>query len=195
MDTWDVPNQKPRILNDYRDLFWSLIPLVLICVVFAGIASQCSFSAHGPTPGKIPAFDVTAALRDDARTLPFPIRQPSLPDGWKPNSGSRDTITGTGGGAVSTVGYLSPQGTYMQLTQSNATVDALANHVEGVRAPAGTQRVGDRVWSVFHVNGTEPAWITDFGTVRVLIKGAGDQSIYTTLAGAVGAAKPLEAAP
>ncbi|MCM6775960.1 DUF4245 domain-containing protein [Nocardia sp. CDC159] len=184
-------SSKPRILNDYKDLFWSLIPLVLICVVFAAVAQQCSVSTNGPTPGKVPDFDLHDALRDDARTLPFPIREPSLPADWRPNSGSRDTVTGTGGGAVSTVGFLTPQGTYMQLTQSNATVEALANHIEKTRTPSGTQKVADQVWTVYHVQGSEPAWITDLGPVRLLVKGAGNQAAYTTLAAAATAAQPI----
>ncbi|MFI5777986.1 DUF4245 domain-containing protein [Nocardia sp. NPDC051570] len=187
-----MSSSKPRILNDYRDLVWSLIPLVLICVVLAAVASQCSFSTHGPTPGQIPTFDLHSALRDDARTLPFPIREPALPEGWRPNSGSRDTITGTGGGAVSTVGFISPQGTYLQLTQTNATVEALAGHIEKIRTPSGTQKIGDTVWTVFHVQGSEPAWITDLGQVRLLVKGAGNQAEYTTLATAAATAQPIQ---
>lgn len=187
-----MANPKPRILNDYRDLLWSLIPLLVICVGFAALAGQCSVSAGGPTPGNIPHFDVRSALRDDARTLPFPIRQPSLPEDWHPNSGSHDTIVGAGGGPVSTVGFITPQGTYLQLTQTSATESALADHVLQTRSPSGTQRVGDRNWTVYHVQGSEPAWITDFGDVRVLIKGAGNQAAYTTLAGAVDAAQPLK---
>ncbi|MBB5912576.1 hypothetical protein BJY24_001443 [Nocardia transvalensis] len=178
-------------MNDYRDLFWSLIPLVLICVAIAAIASQCSFSANGPTPGKIPDFDVHAALRTDAHTLPFPIRDPGLPGDWTPNSGSRDTVTGAGGGAVSTVGYITPQGTYMQLSQTDATADALANHVLGSRTRGGTQQIGDHTWTVYHVEGSEPAWITDLGSVRALVKGAGNQDAYKALAGAVGVAQPV----
>ncbi|MFI6868534.1 DUF4245 domain-containing protein [Nocardia sp. NPDC050406] len=183
--------QKPRIMNDYKDLFWSLLPLVLICLVIAGIASQCSFSAKGPTPGQIPNFDVKAALADDARTLPFPIRRPALPEGWTPNSGNHDTIVGAGGGPVSTVGYITPQGTYMQLTQSNAAEDALAKNVVGTRYATGTEQVGDRKWVVYSEPGTETAWITDFGDVRVLIKGAGTPAAYNTLASAIGQAQPL----
>ncbi|WP_187686926.1 DUF4245 domain-containing protein [Nocardia wallacei] len=183
--------QKPRIMHDYRDLFWSLIPLVLICLVIAAIASQCSFSADGPTPGRIPNFDVHAALRDDARTLSFPIRDPALPAGWQPNSGSRDTVSGSGGGAASTVGFITPQGTYMQLTQSAATADALANHLLGTRTRGGAQQIADRAWTVYHVEGSEPAWVSDFGAVRVLVKGAGNQEAYRTLAGAAGAAQPI----
>lgn len=186
-----MANPKPRILNNYKDLLWSLIPLVLLCVAFAALGQQCSVSTNGPTPGNIPHFDVKDALRSDAETLPFPIRQPSLPNDWRPNSGSRDTITTAGGGDVSAVGYITPQGTYMQLTQSDATEPALADHILRTRIPSGVQMVGDQKWTVYHVPGNEPAWITDFGTVRVLIKGAGNQSAYMTLAGAIDAAQPL----
>ncbi|MEV6767203.1 DUF4245 domain-containing protein [Nocardia sp. NPDC051030] len=185
--------QKPRSQNDYKDLFWSLLPLVLICLVIAGIASQCTFTAKGPTQGQIPHLDVSSALAEDAHNMHFPIRNPAVPGDWKPNSGSRDTITGTGGGAVSTVGYITPQGTYMQLTQTNATEDALAKKIVGTRYATGTEQIGDRKWVVYGEPGTEPAWITDFGDTRVLIKGAGNNAAFTTLATAVGTAQPLPA--
>ncbi|MFE3023157.1 DUF4245 domain-containing protein [Nocardia tengchongensis] len=187
--------QKPRSQNDYKDLIWSLLPLVLICLVIAGIASQCSFSAKGPTQGQIPNFDVKSALTDDARHLSFPIRLPALPDTapdkWTPNSGSHDTITGTGGGDLSTVGYISPEGTYMQLTQSNAGVEALAKKYAPVKVATGSEQRGDHKWSVFAEPGSEPAWISDFGDVRILIKGAGNGAAFNALSTAVGQAQPL----
>jgi hypothetical protein len=173
VDTGSVSYQKPRILNDYRDLFWSLIPLVLIAVVFAGL-------------------DVTAALANDAKTMPFPIRNPSLPEHWTPNSGSRDTITSAGGGPVSTVGYITPQGTYMRMSQSSATEEALARFVLGSRYGAGTEQVGDQKWVVYAEQGSETAWIADFGKSRVLITGAGNHAAFTTLAAAIDAAQPLQ---
>ncbi|MFQ6325890.1 MULTISPECIES: DUF4245 domain-containing protein [unclassified Nocardia] len=184
--------QKPRILNDYRDLLWSLLPLVLIAVVFAGLASQCSFAAKGPTQGQIPHFDVTAALTADARTLPFPIRNPSLPAGWTPNSGSRDTITSNGGGPVSTVGYLTPQGTYMRMSQSSATEESLSRFVLGSRYASGAEQVGDQKWVVYAEPGEESAWIADLGRSRVLVTGAGNEAAFRTLAAAVAAAEPLK---
>ncbi|MFE3193535.1 DUF4245 domain-containing protein [Nocardia sp. NPDC059240] len=187
--------QKPRSQNDYKDLIWSLAPLVLICLVIAGIASQCSFSTGGPKQGQIPNFDAKAALTDDARLMPFPIRLPALPndgdDKWTPNSGSHFTITGTGGGDVSTVGYITPQGTYMQLSQSNATADAMAKKYAPTPKATGTQQHGDHMWSVYAEQGSESAWIADFGDVRVLIKGAGNGDAFDTLATAVVRAQPL----
>ncbi len=193
MDTGAVPNKKPRIMNDYRDLVWSLIPLVLIAVVFAGLTSQCSFSASGPTQGTIPSFDVAAALRSDAQNLSFPIREPALPANWQPNSGSRDTITERGGGTVSTIGYVTGAGTYMELDQSDATEQVLAGHIAGGKYPSGTRDIAGRKWVVYEEPGAEPAWVADFGDSRVLIRGAGDTEAFETLAAAVVAARPLPA--
>ncbi|WP_040812307.1 DUF4245 domain-containing protein [Nocardia concava] len=187
--------QKPRSQNDYKDLLWSLASLVLICLVIAGIASQCSFSTGGPKQGQIPNFDVKAALTDDARLMSFPIRLPVLPDAdpdkWTPNSGSHDTITGTGGGQTSTVGYITPEGTYMQLTQSNASVDALDKKYASGRPASGSEQRGGQKWIVYAEQGSEPAWIADFGDSRVVIKGAGNGAAFNTLATAVSQAQPL----
>ncbi|MFC9893819.1 DUF4245 domain-containing protein [Nocardia sp. NPDC127579] len=183
--------QKPRILLNYKDLFLSLIPLVLIAVVFAGLASQCSFAANGPTQGAIPHFDIDAALAADAKTLQFPIRKPAVPADWTPNSGSRAAIAGAGGGAVSTVGYITHQGTYMQLTQTDASEEALARFVLGSRYASGTQQIGRQSWTVYAEPTEETAWIADLDGVRILIKGAGNEGAFKTLAEAVGAAQPL----
>ncbi|WP_459547910.1 DUF4245 domain-containing protein [Nocardia sp. X0981] len=183
--------QKPRILHDYRDLFFSLIPLVLIAVVFAGLTSQCSFAANGPTQGAVPSFDAAAALRSDAQNLSFPVREPALPQNWTPNSGRRDTITESGGGTVSTIGYVTGAGTYMELNQSDATEEVLAGHIVGGRYASGTQQIDGRKWIVYAEPGAEPAWVADFGTSRVLIRGAGDTTAFETLARAVTSAQPL----
>ena len=109
-------------------MFWSLLPLVLACVALAGLAGTCAFRPGGITPGPVPAYDAAAALKADAQTFGFPVRLPQLPDGWKPNSGTRGSITDGRSDATgqrlravtSRVGYISPTGMYVSLTQSNA---------------------------------------------------------------------------
>ncbi|MFF0545510.1 DUF4245 domain-containing protein [Nocardia thailandica] len=182
---------KPRILNDYRDLFWSLIPLVLIAVVFAGLASQCSFSTSGPSQGQIPHFDVDAALKLDAKSMPFPVRKPEVPAGWTPNSGSRENISLPGGGPVTTVGYITPQGTYMRVSQSGATEEALSRHVLGSRYATGTTEVAGQKWVVYSEPTEETGWIADLNGVRVLITGAGDDAAFRALAQGTTTAAPL----
>ncbi|WP_157226052.1 DUF4245 family protein, partial [Rhodococcus sp. AW25M09] len=64
-----MANSKPRILNNNRDMVWSLIPLVIACLLIAGVASQCSLSPGGPKQGPIPNFDVNTALQYDASEI------------------------------------------------------------------------------------------------------------------------------
>ncbi|MET0994220.1 MAG: DUF4245 family protein, partial [Mycobacterium sp.] len=39
---------KPRLLQDGRDMFWSMVPLVIACIVLAGLVGMCSFAPTGP---------------------------------------------------------------------------------------------------------------------------------------------------
>ena len=97
---------KPRILQNNRDLALSLIPLVIICLIVAGLAGQCSFSPGGPTQGEIPHYEASAVLQRDARHYTFPIRLPETPGGWSTNSGSTDPNDGNDGGTAIRVGYI-----------------------------------------------------------------------------------------
>lgn len=186
-----VAADKPRILHNNRDMMLSLIPLVLMCIVIATIASQCSFRPGGPKAGPVPDFDIAAALKVDARELSFPIRNPRVPDGWKPNSGTRTTVTGAGGGDVSTVGYITGSGAFMQLSQSNATEDAMVPALFGNRAATGSNDVDGHTWVIYDQQGSEPLWVADFQQVRILLRGAGTPEDFTALAHGVDAATPI----
>ncbi|MFF0817437.1 DUF4245 domain-containing protein [Rhodococcus sp. NPDC003318] len=187
-----MAGSKPRYLQNNRDIIWSLIPLVLFMVVIAGIARSCSFSPGGPTAGPVPQFDTNSALEFDAAELDFPIRNPTVPDTWQPNSGSRGTATGAGGGDVSTVGYITDAGRYVQLSQSSATEEALVPWVAGdPRASTGAEQFAGNSWVQYPEEGSEPIWVTDLGDVRVLITGSGSTEEFGQLAEAVGQARPL----
>ncbi|SEE40229.1 Protein of unknown function [Rhodococcus jostii] len=177
-----VASDKPRILHNNRDMVWSLVPLVLFCVLIAGIASQCTFSPGGPTSGPIPSFDIDAALKYDAKDLPFPVRQPATPEGWTPNSGSRSIVSGDGGGDSSTVGFITDAGRYIQLTQSNAGETVLVPFVAGgPRTATGTEDVAGHSWIVYGGEGVEPIWVSDFGDVRLLVTGSASPEAFEQL--------------
>lgn len=191
-DTGGVANSKPRILNNNRDMVWSLIPLVIACLLIAGIASQCSLSPGGPTQGPIPNFDVDAALQYDASELNFPIRNPRVPEGWTPNSGSRQSIAGDQGGDVSNVGFISDAGRYIKLTQSSASEEVLVPFAVGeARYASGTESIDGAEWIVYDQEGSEAVWVTDLGDVRLLVTGSGSTEEFTTLAAATTSAEPL----
>ncbi|MFD4368000.1 DUF4245 domain-containing protein [Rhodococcus sp. NPDC058521] len=185
-----MASEKPRILQNNRDMVWSLVPLVLFCVIIAGIASQCTFSPGGPTSGPIPSFDVDAALTYDARELGFPIRHPDVPEGWTPNSGSRAFV---GGGDSSTVGFITPPGRYVQLTQSDADETPLVTFIAGEpRTATGSEDIGGRTWVLYGGEGVEPIWTSDFTQTRIAVTGSGSDEEFRELAAAVGAAEPLD---
>jgi Protein of unknown function (DUF4245) len=200
---------KPRLLQDGRDMFWSLIPLVIGCILLAGAIGMCSFLPGHTNRGAIPPYDVARALKADAETLKFPIRQPRLPAGWQANSGGRDGIpngrtdpaTGQRANAtISTVGYIDPTGMYMRLTQSNADEDKLVGSIHASAYPTGTADVGGTAWVIYQGTGqsgadAEPIWTTRLnapsGATQIAITGAGGTEDFRTLASATQSQPPL----
>lgn len=172
---------------------WSLIPLVVICLFVAAIASQCEFKPGGPTAGPAPTFDIDAGLNYDAQELGFSIRHPEVPEDWQPNSGSRSIITGNEGGDSTTVGFITPDGRYARFTQSDAGEDELVRFVAGeARTATDVREIEGRDWVVYGGEDVEPLWVSDFGDVRILIGGSASEEERTALATATGQAEPLE---
>jgi len=192
-------------------MFWSIAPLVIACIVLAGLLGMCSFAPNGPGKGPTPAYDVPAALQADADTLKIPIRLPKLPDGWQANSGSRrgidggrtDPSSGQQSRAVSaTVGYLAPSGMYVSLTQSNADEDKLVASIDADLYPTGTQDVDGVKWVVYEGGERdgkppEPVWTTRLtgptGQAQIALTGAAGTDEYRMLAAATQKASPLSA--
>ncbi|MGX9787423.1 DUF4245 domain-containing protein [Mycobacterium sp. MMS18-G62] len=201
---------KPRLLQDGRDMFWSIAPLVIACVVLAGMLGMCSFQPTGPGKGPAPSYDAPAALQADANDLHIPIRLPQLPQGWQPNSGSRKGIdagrtdpSGQAARAVSsTVGYLTPSGMYLALTQSNADEDKLVTSINPGLVPTGAQDVNGVKWVVYEGGEqegkpAEPVWTTRLngpsGPAQIAVTGAAGTDEYRTLAAATQSQSPLSA--
>jgi hypothetical protein len=194
------------LLQDGRDMFWSLVPLVAACIVIAAVLGMCSFAPSGPGGGPAPDYDAPAALQADADALRIPVRVPALPDGWRANSGRRAGIeagrtepSGQPARAVSsTVGYLTPSGMYLALTQSNANEEKLVGSIDPNMVPTGTQDVDGIRWVVYEGGeGVEPVWTTQLtgptGPAQIAIRGAGGTDEYRTLATAVQKQPPLAA--
>jgi hypothetical protein len=184
---------KPRLLQDGRDMFWSLAPLVVACIVLAGLVGMCSFQPTGPKSGPPPSYDAPAALRADAAQLGFPVRLPQLPDGWHANSGRRGAIEAA---RTSTVGYLVPSGMYLSLTQSNADEQRLISSFGSDLHPSGDQDVGGVSWVVYDGGGNvQPVWTTRLdgptGPAQIAITGAASPDEFRTLAAATQSQPPL----
>lgn len=187
---WPMADKKPRILQGTGDMVWTLAPLIVACLLVAGLVGQCSWSPGGPTEGAIPTFDAAGALDVDAQIVDYPLRMPQVPAEWTPNSGSRRDI---GSATASTVGFVTSERLYLQLTQSDAPAQALAGaYANGTADRSGTEQVGGVDWLVFEDATDEPLWVADLDDVRILITGSGTNDDYVTLAQAVMAAAPIE---
>ncbi|GAB2930463.1 DUF4245 domain-containing protein [Rhodococcus aerolatus] len=184
---------KPRHLLSGRDMAYSIIPLVLICLVLAGASRACAFSPGGPQAAPPPTtIDAAATLSSQATTAGFPLRLPRLPEGWVANSSSRTTVRGATGGTSVGVGWISPDGRYLRLVQSSAATDPLlAAEVQGRRSPTSAEDLTGTSWTIYTQQGAEPAWVADLGPVRLLITGSGTEEDFRTLAIGTTSAEPL----
>jgi hypothetical protein len=185
-------------------MFWSMAPLVLACIVLAGVLGMCSFAPNGPGEGAAPTYDAPAALQADAEALKIPIRLPKLSADWHANSGSRGSIDGGRTDAdgrparavISRVGYLAPSGMYLSLTQSDADEEKLVASLDTSLAPTGTQDVDGVKWIVYEGGeDVQPVWTTRLtgptGAAQVAINGAAGTNEYRMLAEATQTQPPL----
>jgi len=185
-------------------MFWSMAPLVLACIVLAGLLGMCSFAPDGPGEGPPPPYDAPAALKADADALKIPIRLPKLPAGWRANSGSRGSIDGGRTGpdgrparaVLSGVGYLTPSGMYLSLTQSDADEEKLVASLDTGLAPTGTQDVDGVSWIVYEgAQDARPVWTTRLagptGPAQIALQGAAGTDEYRMLAAATQTQSPL----
>jgi hypothetical protein len=189
-------------------MFWSMAPLVVACIVLAGVLGMCSFAPTGPGQGPAPQYDAPAALKADANALKFPVRVPKLPNGWRANSGSRGSIeagrTDSAGqpsrAVTSRVGYLAPSGMFLSLTQSNATEEKLMAYLDTGLVPTGVLDVDGVRWIVYEGGDPSgeyphPVWTTRLvaatGSAQVAVTGAAGTDEYRTLAAATQTQPPL----
>lgn len=183
-----VAEAKPRILQGNRDMFWSVVVLMVMVGIFAGVAGQCTFSPSGPQQGAIPEFNADASLRQDARSLDFPIRSPEVPEGWTSNSGRVESFAGT---SSSHVGWVTGERSYVELVQSDAPEDAFRSLGGGPRPNRTIIPVTGQEWTVFTGDDVRPVWVLDLDDVRVAVTGSAATSDFEALAAAAQRAEPL----
>lgn len=194
-------SERPQLLRDGCHAFFSIAPLVVICIVLGGILVGCSVQPRPERPqqGPPPTIDAAAALQADAAELGFPIRLPQLPKDWQATSakrGSRDRAS------MSMLDYLTPSGMRMSLVQSDADERDLVEYLdtsdtfERALRPADEEYVDGVVWRVYKGEvHKEPVWTTQLngptGPAQIAITGAAGTDEYRTLAAAIQSQPPL----
>ncbi len=182
------PGGRSRGQQSARDVLLSMVPLVLIVLTLVGLAGMCSFSPGGPSidPRAVPTVDAAERLGRAASTVPFPVRSPELPAGWRANSASVEWVGAEPDAPRAVrVGWRTPGGNYLRLSQSSAGEAELAVfETEQRAAPTGAVQAAGRVWVRYPGPRAEQAWVTDLGEVRLLVTGSGTEEQFRTLADA-----------
>lgn len=171
--------------------------ILLICVgVLVAFTRGCSFAPGGPSvdPTSAPTVDMSRRLADAASSVAFPVRRPSLPVEWQANSSSTEAVNAVD--VVVRVGWLTPDGNYVQLSQSGAAESDVLAAETGQEEPVarGEIDVSGVRWVSYPARRDEPAWVTDLDGTVVLITGSASEDDFRRLAEAVQEAEPLPGA-
>lgn len=178
--TVSVSSEKPRILQGSRDIILSLLALGVVIFVVIYPTGLCTFNPGAPENGPIPKADVPAYLQMESGRLPFEIRDVDIPEGWTANS-TRATVVD--GHQSSIIGFVTDNGTFVQLMQTDAPLDALPN--DGEPRTEGESVDTDGVtWKVEEGvdEGVRTTWAADAGDIRFEIQGSASPDDYRILA-------------
>jgi hypothetical protein len=178
-----------------RDLVGALIVLMLIAGVVAAVTRGCSFDPGGPSVDRdsAPTVDVSVKLHEAASSVSFPVRRPTLPSSWHANSSSTSGIgNGSAANVVVRVGWLTPAGRYVQVSQSGGKVaDVLAEETGAESERTGSVTVSGTSWTTYPSRRSEVAWVAELDGAVVIITGNGTEQEFRQAATAVTDAKPI----
>nr|WP_305085013.1 DUF4245 domain-containing protein [Corynebacterium pseudogenitalium] len=184
---------KPRIFQDGRDMLINVILIVVVMVIAVGATGLCTFNPGKPENGPVQEVDAKTFLGLEARGVNFPVRYPEMPAGWVTNSARRSMIAQQ---PAPVVGWVTPDGGFIQLTQTGADSTTVESEVDGKQRTLERQDTIDG-HNVEIFKGTEaktrPLWVVDAGDARFAVTGAGTEAEFKELISAALVAQPLPA--
>ncbi|MGI5125805.1 DUF4245 domain-containing protein [Pseudonocardia sp. CA-107938] len=186
-------SKPPRSALSVRDMAAAVGVLVVLALVVAGLGRSCAFAPGGPQvdQDKLPTVDAPADLARYAKEVPFAVRVPAVPAGWRANSSGVDPVGGGSTARVVRVGYLTSGHRFVRLLQGDVPEEQMLRVQVGTKAVGarGPVDVGGTRWVVYGGTGdTEPIWVADTGPTRLLITGSAEEADFRALAAAALAA-------
>ncbi|WP_424184317.1 DUF4245 domain-containing protein [Actinokineospora sp. G85] len=184
------PPPKNRLLHGPRDMLMSLAALLVIIAALLLFTRSCSFSPGGPEidQSAAPTADLPPAFSQVAPTLDFPLRLPTTPATWRPNSTSTAPAGPTS--VVVRAGWLTGAG-FAQLSQSAATPNDLVEIEGGAPESTGSVEIDGTQWTVHPGRRAEPIWTTRLGDTTLLVTGSAPEPDLRALAAATLKAQPI----
>jgi hypothetical protein len=184
--------RQPPLGAGPRDMLISMLVLLPIVGLVAVLGRGCSFAPAGPTvdSAHLPNVDIHGALPAAARAVPFELREPSVPAGWRANS--VDQRPGPGGAPTVRVGWVTTAGRYLRLVQSAGQEGELvAAETQGPPRAARPVAAAGATWVDYQGGNGERAWTRRADGAQWLITGDATAAEFDLLARAITAAAPL----
>ena len=187
-------NQKPRIFQDGRDIAINSVLIIVLMVVAVGATGLCSFNPGAPEQGPVQEVDAKTFLDLEARGVDFAVRYPEMPEGWVTNSARRTML---GGQPAPTVGWVTPDRGFIQLTQTGVDAKEAAEGADGKpRTLDRTEDIDGHSVEVYTSDDKDvrDLWVVDAGDARLVLTGAGEASEFEELISTALATAPIQAA-
>lgn len=182
----ESPRKRPRGFETTRDMVLSMAVVgAVVLGIFWMVAVQRP-EVQGPIR---PEADVEQVFADVRIGDTFPVLEPvDLPDGWTPTSAWYDSeqVSGVVGGGVLHVGFLTPDGSYAELRQTDGDRAAAVDEWVDGAVRTGEVQVGDGVWDLVESEETGKVGLVraDDG-VTIVVTGKADLDELETLAGSL----------
>lgn len=186
-------NSKPRVFQDGRDMFFNVAVVVVLMLIGVGATGLCTYNPGRPEQGPVQEVDARTFLELEARAVDFPVRYPELPEGWVTNSARRSMVDQE---PAPVVGWVTPDGGFLQLTQTGAESDAAIAAEDSQPRPIESSEVVEGVTArVLRSDAADvrPIWAVDAGDARLVLTGAGTDDEFRALVAATLAADPIDA--
>lgn len=152
---------------DPGDIFRSIAVLGIIVLALYGLGQFFT-----STPDQVTAsVDWKPAAESAQRSADYTVLAPDeLPDGWHATSARYDPTTGRW-----KLGILDGDEEYLGIDQSTDSVKAVLKRLADGSEPAGSAKVGDRVWSVNTGPDDRITYVNDDGGITSAVTGTVEQ--------------------
>ncbi|MGI8576460.1 MAG: DUF4245 domain-containing protein [Nocardioidaceae bacterium] len=151
---------------------------VFVCIAFVWGLSRFQ---HRDPPNPVPTVDFTAALAQARRESPFHVLAPQpVPVGWR-----ADSVEWQGAGPQVSwhLGFLTPQGQYVGLEQSNALPRDFVPAKTPANRPGNSVTIHHQQWQTLtSANGNETALLYAGNNVTTIVTGTAPLSQLTAFA-------------
>lgn len=166
---------------------------VLAMLAVVGATGLCSINPE-TREDQTPAVDARTFLELEARAGEIHVRDPQMPQGWKPNAARRTQI---GGEPAPRVSWVTQAEGYVESTQTSLGVEeAIAGYDGQYRPNRSVRRVDktDVLAAGSDDSSVRPLWVADLGDARVVITGAADDADFAAAVRAFALASPIHPA-